>query len=453
MKEKLKNIFKDGRLAIFLFIVFELFLMMFVNTNSGDDILFRTLKTGNSNTVEVVKLRYTEWSSRVIIEFVLIEIITSSKIIWALLQSLMMGLLAYSISKLFIKKELKEKLNPLIIALVLTYPISVLTVVGWGASTINYIWPLATCLFAIIPIKKYYAEEKIRWFEYPLYSLALIFAANMEQTAAILLGTYLLFTLLLIIKEKKIRPFMIIQLILVILSVIFILKSPGNMSRMQDEMAGHFKDFGTLSIAEKFTLGLTSTVGDILKWTIDFAPLILCISIVVYIFSEYKENLYRVISIIPLVIISTLGILLKYLNDIFPNIGTLSVIFQTPEVTLTTANINNIVNFLPITMAIILFGFMALSILIIFKKIDGNVPLIVFLAGLASRLIASFSATVFISAPRTMIFFDFAMLIVSLLIIQELLLKKKEKAAGFLSGMIWIIAWLQVLNLIMVIFK
>ena len=104
MKEKLKNIFKDGRLAIFLFIVFELFLMMFVNTNSGDDILFRTLKTGNSNTVEVVKLRYTEWSSRVIIEFVLIEIITSSKIIWALLQSLMMGLLAYSISKLFIKK-------------------------------------------------------------------------------------------------------------------------------------------------------------------------------------------------------------------------------------------------------------------------------------------------------------------------------------------------------------
>ena len=420
MKEKLKNIFKDGRLAIFLFIVFELFLMMFVNTNSGDDILFRTLKTGNSNTVEVVKLRYTEWSSRVIIEFVLIEIITSSKIIWALLQSLMMGLLAYSISKLFIKKELKEKLNPLIIALVLTYPISVLTVVGWGASTINYIWPLATCLFAIIPIKKYYAEEKIRWFEYPLYSLALIFAANMEQTAAILLGTYLLFTLLLIIKEKKIRPFMIIQLILVILSVIFILKSPGNMSRMQDEMAGHFKDFGTLSIAEKFTLGLTSTVGDILKWTIDFAPLILCISIVVYIFSEYKEKLYRVVSMVPLVIISSLGILLKYLNDIFPNIGTLSVIFQTPEVTLTTANINNIVNFLPITMAIILFGFMALSILIIFKKIDGNVPLIVFLAGLASRLIASFSATVFISAPRTMIFFDFAMLIVSLLIIQEL---------------------------------
>ena len=453
MKEKLKNIFKDGRFAIFLFIIFELFLMIFVNTNSGDDILFRTLKAGNSNTFEVVKLRYTEWSSRVIIEFVLIEIITKSKIIWAILQSLMMGLLAYSISKLFIKKEFKEKLNPLIIALVLTYPISVLTVVGWGASTINYIWPLATCLFAIIPIKKYYAEEKIKWFEYPLYSFALVFAANMEQTAAILLGTYLLFMVLLIIKEKKVRPFMIIQLILVILSVIFILKSPGNMSRMQDEMAGHFKDFGTLSIAEKITLGLTSTVGDILKWTIDFAPLILCISIVVYIFSEYKEKLYRVVSMVPLVIISSLGILLKYLNDIFPNIGTLSVIFQTPEVTLTTANINNIVNFLPITIAMILFGFMALSILIIFKKIDGNVPLIVFLAGLASRLIASFSATVFISAPRTMIFFDFAMLIVSLLIIQELLLKKKEKAAGFLSGMIWIIAWLQVLNLIMVIFK
>ena len=115
----------------------------------------------------------------------------------------------------------------------------------------------------------------------------------------------------------------------------------------------------------------------------DFSLIILCISIVTYIFSEYKEKLYRIVAIIPLFLISTLGILLKYLNEMFPKLGTLSVIFQTPEVTLTTANINNLGNFIPIVLSIIIFAFMALSLLIIFKKLNGNVALVVFLAGFA----------------------------------------------------------------------
>ena len=452
MKEKFKNFIRNEKTIIILFIILELFLMVFVNTNIEDDSFFIELGKNNSNTFEIVKNRYNTWSSRVFIEFVLIEVL-KSKVLWAIIQSLMMGLLAYSISKLFIKAELKSKLNPIICALILTYPINMLTLIGWGASTVNYIWPLATCLYALIPIKKYYNNEKIKWFEYPIYICALLFACNMEQTCAILLGTYLLFMILLLVKNKKIKPFMLVQLFLTIISVIFILKCPGNALRLKAETAGHFKDFSTLSLIEKVSLGFTSSVGDILKWTMNLSSIILCVSIAVYIFSEYKEKIYRTIAIIPLVFILSLGVFLDFMQKIFPKLGSLSIAFQTPEVHLTTANINEIGSFMPIIISIILFSFIALSILIIFKKIKGNIPLLIYIVGFCSRIIASFSSTVFMSAPRTILFFDFAMLIVSLLILQNLIIKKREKQASVLCTFIECIAGLQVLNLMIEIFR
>ena len=97
---------------------------------------------------------------------------------------------------------------------------------GWAATTINYMWPLATCLFAIIPIKKIYDNEKIRIWEYPLYTIALLFAGNQEQTSAILVCVYLIFTIIVTVRSKKINPYMLFQTILAIASIVFILTCP-----------------------------------------------------------------------------------------------------------------------------------------------------------------------------------------------------------------------------------
>ena len=61
-----------------------------------------------------------------------------------------------------------------------------------------------------------------------------------------------------------------------------------------------------------------------------------------------------------------------------------------------------------------------------FKNLKNNMALLVFLIGFASRLIMGFSPTVFLSGERTMIFFEFAMIIVSILIWQEII-KKTDK--------------------------
>ena len=149
--------------------------------------------------------------------------------------------------------------------MILIYPIVKMNDAGWAATTVNYMWPLATGLFTLIPIKKIWDNEKIKFWQYPLYVVTLIFASNQEQACAILFGTYLLFTVLMIIKNKKIHPFMVIQTLIVIASLIFILTCPGNAARTTVEINNQFKDFEMLTILDKIGIGLTSTMGLIIK--------------------------------------------------------------------------------------------------------------------------------------------------------------------------------------------
>jgi hypothetical protein len=338
----------------------------------------------------------------------------------------MVTLVGYSISKLFVKKDENHNENMIMLAsMILIYPITQMNSAGWAATTINYMWPLALGLFALIPIRKIWNGEKIKFWQYPLYVLALIFSANQEQACAILLGAYLLFAILMIIKNKKIHPFMVIQNILVIASLVFILTCPGNSVRTQTEIANQFNDFEMLTVLDKIGLGFTSTMGMIIeKKNIVFALMSILIS--VNIFMNYKEKLYRVVSLVPVFSILSLCYFSKIIVDIFPYFGTLKGLITEEQVMLTAISCNNMLYVIPIIFAAANFICIAMSLLLMFKKINKNIALLVFLAGLASRLIMGFSPTVFLSGERTMLFMEFAMIIVSLLVWQEII-KKTDK--------------------------
>ena len=425
MKEKIQKFLKNGNGVLLALFILELILMFFITPNKYDDQVFLESVTGTS-VWSYVGPRYYNWSSRLIIEFILCSVLKISKYLWILIEALMVTLAGYSISKLFVKNnENKNENMIMLIAMILIYPIMQMNSAGWAATTINYMWPLATGLFALIPIRKIWDGEKIKFWQYPLYVFALIFAANQEQVCAILLGTYLLFTILMIIKNKKIHPFMIIQTLLVIASLIFILTCPGNAIRTESEIRDNFKDFGMLTILDKIGVGLTSTMGLIIdKGNIVFA--LMTILIAIYVFSNYKEKLYRVVSLIP--VFSILGLCYFKTNvvAIFPFFGTLKELIREEQIMLTAANCNNLFNVIPIIFASVNFICIIMSLLLIFKNLKNNVALLVFLVGLASRLIMGFSPTVFVSGERTMLFLDFSMIIVAILVWQELI-KKNDK--------------------------
>ncbi len=423
MKEKVKQFLANGRGAILAILILELILTMFITPNKYDDAKF--LSWLEVDTISNILVnRYNTWTSRVIIDFTVFSMLKISKYAWIITQAVMMALLGYSISKLFIKEN-KNKMNAMMVFMILAYPIDIMAEAGWAASTANYIWPLATALFALIPIKKVWNAEKFKWFQYILFMLAIIYACNQEQTCAIVLGTYILFDILFIIKDKKIHPIIVIQTLLSIISLIFIFTTPGNFIRQNTEIIMNFPNFEMLTLLDKISLGITSTVGIIIKkGSIAFG--ILSLMIAVYILSNYKEKIYRIIALIPIITICVLSYFKNITFAIFPFLKSFVGTLTENKVILTSANCSNLVFVIPIVFSMVILICLVLSILLIFKNLKNNTAILVFLVGLASRLIMGFSPTIFASGSRTIIFFEFAMIIASILIWQELV-KKNDK--------------------------
>ena len=169
------------------------------------------------------------------------------------------------------------------------------------------------------------------------------------------------------------------------------------------------------------------------------------------IFSTYKNNTYRIISIIPFLTICLLGITTNVTNKIFPFVGELRNYIIEDRMMLTAANCNNLFNIVPLSLALINFTCLGLSLLIIFKNLKNNLALLIYLIGLASKIIIGFSPTVFSSAERTTIFFEFSMIIVMLLIWQELIKgtekndKKVQKRTGTLIKFVGSLQYINVL--------
>lgn len=466
MKEKINKTFnkilENGRGVLILLFILELFLTIFITPNTYDDEWFikqitdeLNIETGEviHHTIpEFVENRYYNWSSRVIIEFVLCSVLKTSKYLWILIQSLMAVLVCYSLSKLFVKDN-KTKNTFMLMTMILIYPYYTMHQTGWASTSINYLWPLAAGLFALIPIKKVWDGEKIKWWQYPLYTISLVFAANQEQAGALLLGFYLVFALLMIIrKDKKINTYIIIQTIISILSIVFILTCPGNNVRQLEELY-RFKGYEMLSFIEKFVLGFTATFGSIISKQNTIYILLTSI-MTLYVYLNYKEKLYRIVSSIPLMSVLILGTFLPLLNGMFPYLGVFKELITENNILLTVANCNNVYYAFPIIFAFTNFICIGMTLLLIFKNLKNNVAILIYLAGLASRIIVAFSPTVFVSKTRTMIFFDFSMIAITYMIWEELIKNKEhDKAINIASSLIKFSAVIQVLNTIIYIYS
>ena len=413
MKEKFKKFLENGRGVILALFILELALTVFVTPNKFDDKTFIDNIASNS-IISYVGPRYFWWTSRTIIEFTLCLVLKTSKYLWILLEALMVTLAGYSISKLFIKDNKKEN-NIMLLFMILVYPLDVMNSAGWAATTTNYMWPLALGLFSLIPIRKIWDGEKIKFWQYPLYTLALLYACNQEQTCAIIVCLYILFTVITTIRDKKLHPYLLIQTLFTIASLIFILTCPGNYERQASEISENFKDIGMLSTLDKLGLGFTANFSEIFTKG-DLVFLMFTGLIYVYIMTNYKDKLYRVVAAIPFLSILVSHYFRRLTEKFFPFINLFFDEFGTKDVKLTAANCNNLFNVLPIVFSLGITICIVLSLLLIFKKLKNNVALLIFLAGLASRVMMGFSPTVFVSGERTRIYFDFAMIIASLLV-------------------------------------
>lgn len=431
------NKFQKYQKIIFWGLLFLGLVMMHTHftINRGDDLYFQN--PAISEIFNWLGFRYNNWSSRIIIEAVLVFLLKLPSFFWFIMNSLVIMLIIYTISYIFTKKTLLEIV--LVFSLFFLYPFYQLNEAGWYATTLNYLWPLALGLFSLIPIKNCLDGKKEKKYMYPLYIISLLYACNHELMCAIILTFYSLF-LIYLWKEKKVDKFLIIQWLLAIGSLIFILTCPGNNLRNIQELQTWYPEYANFSMFQKGALGVLSTFSiSFVDWKLPILLLSLIIPISLW---NHKKILVKLNAFIPLII---LGIT-KFLPQSF-NIKAFFISFmnKVPEVPLNTLSM-----ILLLIMCLIFILSIVVSLIFIFQKEENIVKkyslALIYLAGVTSRVIMGFSPTLYASGQRTFLFYHVSMIICLLCIFLKISENKSKKILILIDILFFIVSMCMIIK-------
>lgn len=443
IKKKIEQVYKYDCFPFVILAIGMIILHIIIKLNYGDDTNFSNILNKNE-LLPWIKYRYGAWTSRVVIESVMVTILNFSPIVWKVIEVAMIILLATSISKLFVKTNLRKN-NWIIVGFIFLYPFNDMSTAGWGTTTINYLWPLSLGVFSLRIVKKILNNNKVKWFEYVCSSIALIFAANAEQMCAILLAVYGVATVYLLLK-RKVNFYMIAQTCLCLFSIMFILTCPGNVARQVSETAKYFPDFNTLSIFNKLEMGFSSTIAKFV-FEINIFFIILSLLIFTVTMIKHKNKRFRIISAVPLVCSIFLGVFAYAISKILPGVPNV-VTSVTKYGTITKDNFHLIQSYIPIVLLTSIGICFLVALYFCFEDKKKRILVVaIALLGLASRVVMGVSPTIWASNDRTFIYMYFSLIICAVMVYGEL----TESEIGKLKWINNIIGLLSVVSFIFVI--
>lgn len=421
--------------------LFALFLIMFVLTlfkqSFRDDIYFADFAniTGKARLLWFIEWRFDVWTSRVIIETILVLFARNFPWLWKILEPCIYVILAFAIHKVFVKKNKNnQSMFTIITCLILLIPQMIMGNSGWMATSLNYLWPTTFAIICLIPIKKVFNNEKIRWFEIPIYVACLLFAENVELVNIILFTVYFIFTVYFVCK-RKMNPVIILMFLLSIANFAFILWCPGNAKRTQSEIIMNFTDYKMLNIVDKLFVGLYTTM----QYYINHFNLIYVIFttiIAINVYQKYRHIFYRIIAIFPVfmgIVFNTASI---FTEKILPNLKTIFDLnfMEEHRILVNFENFDQITTYIPTFCCILCLGCLIASIYLIFRKSDNYIiPMLVLCAGICSKFIMGFIVTVFISEYRTQFIFMICMIILTVMMLDDKSENELKKYANILT--------------------
>ena len=408
VKDKVSKIIKSKFFFLLIFFVLILFVHQFFEF-SNDDISFFGKALNDYSLFEYIKLRYNTWTSRILIESVLINISRNIHL-WRIANSLVICLLVYSIEKLFIGTG-KIKNLFLVSLLFLLYPYYQMAEAGFAATTINYLWPLTFLLFSFLPLRDMYDQKDINKKMLPLYLMALIFACNQEQTVCVALIVSII-SLIYCIKKNKNKLYSLLMMIIALFSLGFILSCPGNDIRNTIEITNCYPDYINADWLDKTYLGIVSTCSILISnfsiiWLFSFTIL----GAIILEKSKISIKLLGWLQFIIITIISIFRIYVIFKCDNILDAYTYGIFWYHTEV-------GNVFNF-SLTNLLVLglcLGMVLIYIILLchlFKE-KANFIILILLIGCGTRLIMGFSPTIFESGSRTTIVLYFSLLVIIL---------------------------------------
>ena len=391
MLEKLKR----NYVLIFSLIVFLIMLIKHLNVElgTGDDIWFLDIAQ-KTNLIEYLTMRYSTWTSRLIIEAIMLILLQLPSLVWIVLDSLIFVLAYYAIIKILNGKD-KLWINVVAIIMFLSFSFNYFGSAGWYATTINYAWPLAFGLYALSFIPSFCVSKEIRKIDYFLLGFSLFLSTNQEQMCALIFGFYFVALLYQYISNKKINRRLLGVMLFCLVSLLFHVTCPGNGSRTIAETAAYYPYYENYGLMDKIVLGCLSTFSFLINQKEYIV--ILFLLIISYLGLKSKKIVVGFISVIPILSFLIARISLRYSGT-----GSLSQMinrFMNP--------MNAIpYDFLTGIYIIIILIEAGCIIYVMHKVLDFDIfifTIIIVLAAFASRFILGFSPSSFGSGARTFI--------------------------------------------------
>lgn len=390
-----------------------------------DDLIFSKIATENSATDPIhlnwVLSRYFTWSSRIWLEFSVINVINHF-FLWSLISAAMLSMLIVSIGTMSYNEEnLSHKFAFCFTSLLLfaSLPQEVLKqAVVWMTGGVFYVWPSAFAFLGFCTLTRIINKGNQQNWLTPICYISLFLSSFSEQ----ILVVNLLFCSLLLIFYKKndfrLKP-LIIAVSLSLLVLIFIVTCPGNKLRYYSEITSWFKDYGSLNLFEKAMFGL----------------------------NLYADMLFANKTLIPAVFAFSLSIICEKKLRIFPIISacflvTIFLITTPPHIFQKIQfNVNNIIStisILRVSLALILTALIFFPILISFKTKKIAIFISAMLLGcIASVSMLGFSPTVYASSARVYFIPYLTLITASLVAIHFFLNRFENKSLHFDANQIF----------------
>lgn len=264
----------------------------------GDDVFFREATDGTTLWAYLGH-RYLNWTSRVVSEFVLVNVI-QCPILWQIIDFLMFATLPVLIARILGGGRL---VNLAAAAAVLLFPFHDMGTAGWVTTTVTHFWPFWGMFYIAMLLKKMASEERIHPAEAVFGVLVAVVTGSHEQYAVIMAVFFVLYGVYLRMQKRKPGNLpVLVPLVLVnVISLAVIAFCPGNAERNKVSIADLpiYAEFG---FGEKLYLGLLS----IERVFIANADIVFCVVISLWtalVCMKTKDFKKTLISALPLFIL------------------------------------------------------------------------------------------------------------------------------------------------------
>ena len=402
--EKIKELMNKKYVYYVCLFIFVFALHLFMRPGEADDLWFINNYTGNP--LSFAYMRYMQWSSRFLIEMVLVFIASLPLIVWKVLDTLMIVLLFYSGNKLLNIKNRKILIFEIFLIMIL--PWKVFGETGWIATTLNYTWPITLGFYGFSIL----LEEKTNFLKQIISFFCIIFACNQEQMCCVMLAFIIICFCIRTFQKKNNKVFLIPFIICILMGVLHII-FPGNSMRQISEMQTWYPAYQNFDVLDKISIGIISTVTAIL---FDFRIIYIAFIGMLILYIKYLPLNKKLSYIIQFILVCFIFI------NIYPFDSTQLMFYSKAQESIVIAFMNFV---LPVLLFSLLISIVIYLILKTKNKYNYMFVLL-FLSGICSRLILGFSPTVYASGKRTVIYFYIVCYLLTIFIMKTICIIKEN---------------------------